>query len=72
MLEILYPYGKYKLSLSIGYSGANQEDVIDCADYFTKEEWSKLTEEQRENFLREECEEGLGQNIEYSWEQVTK
>jgi hypothetical protein len=68
--NINYSYGKYKLTLSIGFHGADQEDEIDCADYFTEDEWYGLTDEQRETFLYEECEESLGQSIEYGWERV--
>lgn len=60
-------YGKYRLNLSIGYVGVEQEDEVNVADSYTKDEWYALTEEEKEKFLYEECEETVGQSIEYSW-----
>ena len=44
---------KIKLNLSIGYSGACQEDEHSLSDYFTEEKWSNFSKDEQEQAISE-------------------
>ena len=58
-------YGTYNISLSIGYSGADQEDALDISDHLSESDWDNLTEEEQAEWLDDMTKETLGQYIEY-------
>ncbi|MDX1372702.1 MAG: hypothetical protein R3321_09545 [Nitrososphaeraceae archaeon] len=45
--------GQYKVTMSIGISNATQELEVSPADFFTKEEWAEMTDEERYNTLED-------------------
>jgi len=60
-------FGKYKITLSIGFYGTDQEDEIDLEEYYDREEWEEMSEEKQEEEFRGLQEEVLGQRIEYGY-----
>lgn len=65
-------FGKYHISLSIGYYGADQEDTLDISENYTCEEWEALTPDDQAAHIYEMSVESLGQNIDYSYKFVGK
>jgi len=61
-------FGKYKITLSIEYFGAERKDEINLEEYYDREEWEKMSEEKQEDVFRELQEEILGQHICYGYE----
>jgi hypothetical protein len=62
-------YGIYKVTLSIGFSGASREDEIDITEEYEEDEWNEMTEDEQDKVLREWMEDLLGQHIEMSYEE---
>lgn len=56
-------YGTYKVTLSIGYSGANREDEINVTEEYEEDEWNEMTEDDQDKVLREWMNDLLGQYI---------
>ncbi len=56
---------KIKLNLSIGYSGANQEDEHYLHEYFDEETWNDFSEKEKQDELHEIAKEWADNFIEY-------
>lgn len=57
---------KIKLHLSIGYSGANQNETEYLSEYWTEAEWNNLTKESKDQWLNDFCIEWSNNYIEQS------
>ena len=44
---------KYRLTLGIGYSNSNQEEIIDIEDYFDLPTWNKMSGNEKDKHLCE-------------------
>lgn len=60
-------YGKYDICLSIGYSGADREDELNLADYYTLEQWDAMTEDEQADILSDLTFDLLSRYSEYTY-----
>jgi hypothetical protein len=64
-------YGIYKISLSIGFSGADRHDEIDIKEEYEEDDWNEMSEDEQDKVLRHWMDDILGQHIEMSYEEPT-
>jgi hypothetical protein len=62
-------YGKYKFFTSVGLIH-HQEETIDITEYFDKEEWERMSEEDRQEALNNAAGEWASDYIETWWQEV--
>lgn len=62
---------KYRLSLSIGYSNAGQEDIIDTKDYgYSDEEWEQWDDDEKEVELNNIWQDWANNFIDGGWRKI--
>lgn len=44
---------KIRFNLSIGYYGANRDEVVSLSDYIDEETWNEMNESEKEKFIDE-------------------
>lgn len=68
-MKTKYPFNKtYKLTLSIGFYGADREDEYDPSADLTEDQWNNMSDSEKEDWLYETAVERFQECIEYSFE----
>lgn len=64
----LMKYGIYKVTLSIGFCGADRQDEIDITEEYEEDEWNRMSEYEQDMVLKEWMNDLLGQHVDMHYE----
>jgi hypothetical protein len=65
-------FGKYRVSVNIGFAGISRGGILDLADFYGETEWSDLTAQEQWEYFADARADVLADHIEYGMELINE